>query len=308
MRGERLVISFGPPLGVVSKGARMPRSALERFRRAFRSWVRALVQESGGSLRVEADEVLERLEQCIPESTLVQIGPAFENGWLKSDRRRVQGSDCSVSGQHPVYASKGVVVPWWELYLQLADYGRLRSETERRGTTVRLEDHERMDITVDAGAQSILSDSRSNESWGKRCGLPRARVRQPQISFFPSGPATHWSWESMRTGGCGRTVRPWRRIDGRSCRRPWRGWGSGSTSGRSRRFGETRPGRALISTPPMHLPSQEPWARRFWSRPAPERLRQNAWIDSGWSRDLCGRDASPRGRGVHRSSTPQEIS
>lgn len=135
--------------------------ALERFRTEFRGWVRALNRTKG--LNASPDEVLERLENRIPEAMLRQIGGAFINGWLQSepestrkyfiresDRKGQRGGQWMVG-----HAGGGNVDPCWELHVQLADYSRIRTVAERHNLTTRLED-QLMDITVYAGSKLLL--------------------------------------------------------------------------------------------------------------------------------------------------------
>ena len=134
---------------------------LERFRKEFRYWVRALNRTGGWD--ASPDEVLERLESRIPEAMLRQIGGALINGWLQNepepDRRYfVKESDRlgTRGGQYMVtHVGGGRVDPCWELHVQLADYGRIRTVSERHGLTTRLED-QLMDITVYAGEKLFL--------------------------------------------------------------------------------------------------------------------------------------------------------
>jgi len=135
--------------------------ALERFRKEFRKWVRALNNARG--FKASADEVLERLEDRIPETMLRQIGAAFINGWLQNEPEANRGYFVRESdrkgpggGQWMIgHAEKGRIDPCWELYVQLADYSRIRTVAEAHGLTTRLEDC-LMDITVHAGKKLFL--------------------------------------------------------------------------------------------------------------------------------------------------------
>lgn len=135
--------------------------ALERFRSEFKGWVLALNRAKG--LNASVDEVLSRLEDRLQESVLRQIGAAFINGWLENepepdrkyfvretDRQGPRGGQWTVG-----HAGKGRIDPCWELYIQFADYSRIRSVAERHGLTTRLEDR-LMDITVHAGESLLL--------------------------------------------------------------------------------------------------------------------------------------------------------
>ena len=102
--------------------------ALERFRSEFRDWVRALNRVKG--FDASPDDVLERLENKVPEEMLRQIGGAFINGWLQnepdpnrkyfvkeSDRGGIGGGQWMLG-----HAGKGRIEPNLELHVQLADY------------------------------------------------------------------------------------------------------------------------------------------------------------------------------------------
>lgn len=136
-------------------------NALERFRTEFRTWVNA--HNRAKSFNSDPDEVLERLEQKVPETTLRQIGGAYINGWLRNetgknrgyfvketDRREPRGGMWMLE-----HAGEGKVNPCWEQYVQLSDYARLRTISERQGLVTRLEDN-LMDITVYAGERLLL--------------------------------------------------------------------------------------------------------------------------------------------------------
>jgi hypothetical protein len=136
-------------------------NTLERFRSEFKGWVHALNRAKG--LNASVDEVLGRLESRIPETMLRQIGAAFINGWLQNESERdrryfVRESDRTGSrgGQWVLgHAGAGRVDPCWEVYVQLADYSRIRTVAERHRLTARLEDR-LMDITVYAGNNLFL--------------------------------------------------------------------------------------------------------------------------------------------------------
>lgn len=135
--------------------------SLERFRSEFRGWVRAHNRAKG--FDSSPDEVLKRLESRVPAAMLRQIGGAYINGWLQNESKRNRGYFVKESdrmgprgGQWTLeHAGGGHVNPCWELHVQLADYGRLRTVAERHGLTTRLEDR-LMDITVYAGQNLLL--------------------------------------------------------------------------------------------------------------------------------------------------------
>ena len=135
--------------------------ALERFRKEFKGWVRSHNQIK--EFNTDPDEILGRLENKIPESNLRQIGAAFINGWLEnepeedrryfvreSDRPGLRGGQWMLE-----HAGSGNVNPCWELYVQMADYSRIRTVAEKHGMTTRLEDG-LLDITVYAGNKMVL--------------------------------------------------------------------------------------------------------------------------------------------------------
>ena len=135
--------------------------ALKRFRSEFRGWVSVFNRTKG--YNASPDEVLKRLESRMPETKLRQIGAAFINGWLineddpsrgyfvkESDRKGLRGGQWTLE---PAGGSK--INPCWELHVQFADYGRLKTIAEPHGLTVRLEDR-LMDITVYAGRKLLL--------------------------------------------------------------------------------------------------------------------------------------------------------
>jgi len=154
--------------------------ALERFRLEFKGWV--LAYNRIKEFEASPDEVLARLEQRIPKATLRQIGVAFINGWLvnEADHNRcyfVKESDRSGpgGGQWTLEpAAGGLINPCWELHVQLADYGRLRTVAERKGLTTRLEDN-LMDITVYSGNDLLLYVENKTESASARRLIQKMR-------------------------------------------------------------------------------------------------------------------------------------
>jgi hypothetical protein len=102
------------------------------------------------------------LESRIGEG-LVHIGAAYLSRWLitepdpgrgyfvrEADRPGPGGGQFTL-----IHRGSGKVDPCWELFVQLADYGRLRAIAERHGQIVRLEDS-LMDLTVRSGNTLIL--------------------------------------------------------------------------------------------------------------------------------------------------------
>jgi hypothetical protein len=135
--------------------------ALNRFRNEVKLWVNAY--NAAKDERVDYHEILHNLERRIPEQSLALIGSGFINGWLvkesesgrgyfvkESDRQEARGGLPTLT-----HVGGGIVNPWWELYVQLADYCRLRTVAERHGLSTRLEDH-LMDIAVYAGNKLVL--------------------------------------------------------------------------------------------------------------------------------------------------------
>src|SRR2546422_566982 len=138
----------------------MQTRALERFRREFRGWVRAY--NSVHHRSADPDRLLARLESRIHEG-LVHIGAAYLSRWLitepdpgrgyfvrEADRPGPGGGQFTL-----IHRGGGNVDPCWELFVQLADYGRLRTIAERYGQIVRLEDS-LMDLTVRSGKTLVL--------------------------------------------------------------------------------------------------------------------------------------------------------
>jgi hypothetical protein len=109
---------------------------------------------------VEPESLLVELQAQISLELLRLIGAAIHDGWLitAEDGRGyfVRETAADSPAQPTVYhAGNGKVIPWWELYIQLADYARLREIAGRRGLVVRMEDRQ-MDITVWAGDRMLL--------------------------------------------------------------------------------------------------------------------------------------------------------
>lgn len=136
-------------------------TAIERFRRELRRWVGAHNKAKGYA--TDPDKLLDALTARFAEERLARIGSAYLNGWLQTetdpgrgyfvreaDRPGLRGGQFTIThqGQHKV-------APCWELFVQLADYGWLRTIAERHGCTVRLEDR-LMDLTVRAGSRLVL--------------------------------------------------------------------------------------------------------------------------------------------------------
>lgn len=135
--------------------------ALERFHKEFKTWVYA--HNRATNFNSDPDEILERLEKKIPVTMLRQIGAAYINGWLRNetgenrgyfvketDRRSPRGGLWMLEN-----SGEGKVNPCWEQYVQLSDYSRIRTISERQGMVTRLEDN-LMDIAVYAGERLLL--------------------------------------------------------------------------------------------------------------------------------------------------------
>jgi len=139
------------------------RDGLAVFRREFFKWVDAHNKPSKRQplgYQAVGSELFETLQAKIPDELLRSIGLALQDGWIATaeDGRGyfVRETQSDSPPQPAVYhAGGGKVIPWWELYVQLADYSRLRGIAERQGLTVRMEDRQR-DITVWAGGQHVL--------------------------------------------------------------------------------------------------------------------------------------------------------
>ena len=139
----------------------MQKSALSKFQVEFRKWV--LAYNTVKNLNCDPDTLLERLTDRIPEDRQIHIGAALLNGWLETGKDPIRGYFIRESdrpgnrGGQPTITNygNGNHAPWWELFVQLADYGWLRSIAERNDQTVRLEDR-LMDLTVTARDRLIL--------------------------------------------------------------------------------------------------------------------------------------------------------
>jgi hypothetical protein len=139
----------------------MQKSALSKFQAEFRKWV--LAYNSVKNVNCDPDTLLERLTDRIPEDRQIHIGAALLNGWIETEREPNHGYFVRESdrpgnrGVQPTITNygNGNHSPWWELFVQLADYGWLRSIAEHYGQRVWLEDR-LMDLTVSAGDRLIL--------------------------------------------------------------------------------------------------------------------------------------------------------
>ncbi|MFC1577644.1 hypothetical protein ACFL36_01405 [Thermodesulfobacteriota bacterium] len=139
----------------------MKQSALEKLKKEFHRWVNGYNHAKETDL--DPDQLFGMLNDRIPEDRLLHVGAALLNGWLETEKnpmRRyfVRESDRSGERGGQVTITNyggGLIAPWWELFVQLADYGWIRSVAERNGQEVRLEDR-LMDITVNSGDQLIL--------------------------------------------------------------------------------------------------------------------------------------------------------
>ncbi len=136
-------------------------TAIERFRQEARKWVAA--HNKGKGYATDPEKLLGQLERRIGTRHLTRIGSAYLNGWLQTetdpgrgyfvreaDRPGLRGGQFTITHQ-----GQGQVAPCWELFVQLADYGWLRTVAERHGQEVRLEDR-LMDLTVRAGNRLVL--------------------------------------------------------------------------------------------------------------------------------------------------------
>jgi hypothetical protein len=136
-------------------------SAIERFRREFRRWVRAHDEAKGYVTNPE--RLLRTLNERIGVRCLTRIGSAYLNGWLQTeiepgrgyfvretDRPGLRGGQFAITHQ-----GQDHVAPCWELFVQLADYSWLRTVAQRHGQVVRLEDR-RMDLSVRAAGRLVL--------------------------------------------------------------------------------------------------------------------------------------------------------
>jgi hypothetical protein len=139
------------------------RDTLDVFRREFFKWAEAYNQWSKRQAlgyHADAGELYESLRARISDEHLRSIGFALQDGWLATANDGRGYSICETQGKsRPQLAvfhrGGGKVIPWWELYVQLADFARLLGIANRRGLTVRMEDRER-DITVWAGKRLLL--------------------------------------------------------------------------------------------------------------------------------------------------------
>jgi hypothetical protein len=125
-----------------------------------------------------ADDLLLQLENRIGGERLGHIGAALLNGWLETERGyfiRETNLGKARRGQYTIsHQGGGRVAPCWELYVQLADYGWLRTIAERHGQVVRLEDR-LMDITVHAGPSLVLYVENKTNKGDVDKLLPRMR-------------------------------------------------------------------------------------------------------------------------------------
>jgi hypothetical protein len=141
------------------------RDTLDIFRTHFFRWVR---EHNRPSRRVPAgyqvvpEDLYALLRSRIPDECLRRIGSAIQDGWLESEEAVdrtyfIREGGGNRSGQPTVYhQGGGIVIPWWELYVQLADYAELRAVAERRRLVVRMEESQ-MDIVVWAGNRMLQS-------------------------------------------------------------------------------------------------------------------------------------------------------
>lgn len=139
------------------------RAPIEYFRHQFFNWVE---QHNRPSKRcpkgyaVDPQSLYDELLARMPLEFLKLIGAALQDGWLTTaDDGRGYFVKENAAGSPPqptvYHAGEGKIIPWWELYIQLAYYAQLRSVASRRGLTVRMEDRQ-MDITVWAGDRMLM--------------------------------------------------------------------------------------------------------------------------------------------------------
>lgn len=134
---------------------------MKRFQSEFHRWV--LAYNAAKNNDHDPDKLLEALCKRIPEDRQRHIGAALLNGWLETEKEPGRGyfvRETDRPGKHGgqptiTHYGGGNVAPWWELFVQLADYGWLRSIAERHRQEVRLEDR-LMDLTVSSSDRLIL--------------------------------------------------------------------------------------------------------------------------------------------------------
>jgi hypothetical protein len=136
---------------------------LEIFRRQFFKWTIAHNKPSKhnpAGYKVEPADLYAQLrgKKRIPDECLRRIGAAFHDGWLKTAPDGYSVVDPKFKGRKHamIYRRTGeVVIPTWELYVQLADYAHLRFIAQLLEMDVRLE-HQEMDLTVWSGDRMVL--------------------------------------------------------------------------------------------------------------------------------------------------------
>ena len=139
----------------------MKQSALHRLETEFGKWVKAY--NSAKKESANSESLFNLLCDRIPPDYLRHIGAALLNGWLEtekkpsrgyfvreSDRQGIGGGQCTITNY-----GGGLIAPCWELFVQLSDYGWMRSIAEKKGHRVLLEDR-LMDITVSSNDKLIL--------------------------------------------------------------------------------------------------------------------------------------------------------
>jgi hypothetical protein len=139
----------------------MQTSALSKFQAEMKKWVFAY--NTVKNVNCDPDNLLKLLSTRIPEDRQIHIGSALLNGWLQTEKESSRGyfvRETDRPGKHGgqptiTHYGNGYHAPWWELFVQLADYGWLRSIAERCGQQVKLEDR-LMDLTVSNGDRLIL--------------------------------------------------------------------------------------------------------------------------------------------------------
>jgi hypothetical protein len=132
---------------------------LARFRAELELWTDA--HRRLYATQLEPHQLYDEVRRRVPDAILHRVGAAFDGGWLKTV--------VSADGRHFIdqCAATGTALPnvrflwdrnaspWWELLVQLADYGDLAAAAEPHGLHVLLE-WGRMDVTVWSGTKLVL--------------------------------------------------------------------------------------------------------------------------------------------------------
>src|SRR5262245_10092236 len=117
----------------LTTGVNEMRDALAIFYDHFRKWVRAFNDCKSGSYSADADDLLQMLRDRIRPECLMVIGGGLHYGWIRQEAGDGRGHFITSNdrdrsgGLMSVYnIHQGRIAPWWELYVQLADYVQLR--------------------------------------------------------------------------------------------------------------------------------------------------------------------------------------